>query len=276
MAVAMNQKRHTKESRTRFLLKLFKVLGILSYIASGVFLVLSVVLQIDSVRARYDQYLVALATFENHVAGLKNQWLTVIVIALLYILRSLSPVYPFPALYIMTAMVFSPVHSFIINMAGMAFNIAFRYYTGVQMGEGFWNKVLHRYPDIDAVFQVDARGNPLVLFALRFVPVLPFSTISHLYGTFEYPFVKYMIISMAALVPRLVSYSFIGNNVYDPLSTRFFIPLIVLFFITGTSFFVMRSVYKLVLKLSGKTTKAVPAAEAEPEERTEQNHEEPD
>jgi uncharacterized membrane protein YdjX (TVP38/TMEM64 family) len=155
-------------------------------------------------------------------------------------------------------------------MGGMAFNLAFRYYTGVQMGEGFWNKVLHKYPEIDAVFQVDARGNPLVLFALRFVPVLPFSTISHLYGTFEYPFVKYMLISLLALVPRLVSYSFIGNNVYDPWSSRFFVPLIVLFVITGVSFFIMRSVFKLVVRLSNKNTKELPATEGSaPTERTE-------
>ena len=75
---------------------------------------------------------------------------------------------------------------------------------------------------------------------------------------------------LLALVPRLVSYSFIGNNVYDPWSSRFFVPLIVLFVITGVSFFIMRSVFKLVVRLSNKNTKELPATEeSAPTERTE-------
>ena len=66
-------------------------------------------------------------------------------------------------------MVFSPVNSFIINMGGMLFTVMFRYFTGVQMGEGFWNGVLKKNPYVNSLFEVDARGNPLVLFALRFV-----------------------------------------------------------------------------------------------------------
>ena len=225
-------------------------------------------MRFDGVREKYDQYLVVLATFENRVASLKNRWLIVVVIMLLYIVRSLTPMYPFPVLYIITAMVFSPLNSFIINMAGMGFNAVFRYYTGVQMGEGMWNKILHKHPEVETIFEVDAKWNPLVLFALRFVSGVPFSTISHLYGTFEYPFVKYTLISMLALVPRLVSYSFIGNNVYDPMSSRFSAPLIVLFVITGVSFFVLARVYQMVLKSAQKNINELPEESFPPAERT--------
>ena len=249
------KKKHARKrgDREAFILKLMTVLGIGSFITAAVLLTLILMMRVESVRARYDQYLVMLQNLEAEVTSLNNHWLIVIVILLLYLLRTLTAIYPYPVLYISTAMVFSPVQSFIINMGGMLFTIVFRYYTGVQMGEGFWNGVLKKNPSVNALFEVDARGNPLVLFALRFVPIFPFNTVSHLYGSFEYPFVKYVLISTAALVPRLISYSFLGKNVYDPLSPSFFVPLTLLFLLTGVSFFVMRGVFSLTFRRSRKS-----------------------
>ena len=241
----IKKQQKTNEERNAFLLKLMRALGILSFMTAGILLILLLMMQVDPIRNKYDQYIMYIQDFEDRVASLRTNWLSLIVIFLLYLLRSLSAIYPFPALYIITAMVFKPVESFLINIANMTFVIAFRYFTGVQMGEGFWNGVLKKNQYISAMFEVDARGNPLVLFALRFVPIFPFNTVSHLYGSFEYPFVKYVLISVAALVPRLISYSFIGKNVYNPLSSSFFVPLIFLSVITGISFFLMYGVLQV-------------------------------
>lgn len=245
-------KKKSKANREAFILKLMTVLGIGSFITAAVLLTLVFILQIDKVRARYDQYLVMLQNFQGEVTSLNNPWLIVIVIFLLYLLRSLTAIYPYPILYICTAMVFSPVNSFIINMAGMLFTVAFRYFTGVQMGEGMWNAILKKYPTTSALFEVDGKGNPLVLFTLRFVPVVPCNTVSHLYGSFEYPFVKYLLISMGAMAPRLISYSFIGKNVYDPLSVTFFVPLTLLFVLTGVSFFLLRGMLAISFRSARK------------------------
>lgn len=231
-----------KINRERALPKLLKGLGIASFIGAFALAVIFAVMQFPSVQAKYEQYLVILSDFENTVAALDNKWLIIIVILLLYVLRSLSAVVPYAVIYITSAMVFRPTVSFMLNFVGMAFTAAFRYYTGIQMGEGYLNHVLNRNPIIARIFEVDGKMNPIVLIALRIVPIFPYNTISQLYGTFEYPFVKYMIISMVTLLPRLISYSFIGNNVYDPFSTAFYMPLIVLLLITGGSFFFLRAV----------------------------------
>ena len=258
----------TKEEKNAFLLKLMKVLGILSFITAAVLLTLILIMRLPRFSEKYQQYLMYLQDFEQKVASLSTNWLSIIVIFLLYLLRSLSAIYPFPVLYIITAMVFSPVKSFLLNVACMAFVIAFRYFTGVQMGEGFWNGILKKNPYISAMFEVDARGNPVVLFALRFVPIFPFNTVSHLYGSMEYPFVKYVLISVAALVPRLISYSFIGKNIYDPLNSKFFVPLIFLFVLTGISFFVMHGVLKVTFRHNKQSEAAAegadPAAQPRP------------
>jgi uncharacterized membrane protein YdjX (TVP38/TMEM64 family) len=135
---------------------------------------------------------------------------------------------------------------------GMAFTVAFRYYTGIEMGEGWMNAVLHRHPAINTAFTTEGKYDPWVLFALRFVPIFPFNTVSQLYGSFEYPFVKYFIISMAAYLPKLISFVYVGNNVYDPLSGKFYIPLIVLCVLSGISFFLMLGIFGITFKFKSK------------------------
>lgn len=241
-----------RTNREKFILRLLRFMGIVSFIAAAVLITIVFLLQIDSVQAKYEQYLLILQDFEYKVAALQNKWLIMIVIFLLYLLRSLSMMYPYTIIYIIAAMVFPPMQSFAINITGMAFTYAFRYYTGIEMGEGYLNKVLQRFPSINSAFEEDGRGNPIVLLALRLVPFFPLNTISQLYGTFEYPFMRYMLISLAATVPRLISYSFIGNNVYDPLSVQFFVPLIVLLIFTGISLFFLRGVIGLTSKFAKK------------------------
>ena len=242
-------------NRDRAIPKFLKAMGIISFIGAAVLAVLFNVMRVSTVQAKYEEYLIFLRDFEASVAALENKWLIIIVIFLLYILRSLSAVIPYAVIYITSSMVFPPRQSFLINLIGMAFTAAFRYYTGIQMGEGYLNKVLKKNPIISRIFEVDGRGNPIVLFALRVVPLFPYNTVSQLYGTFEYPFVKYMIISVVSLFPRIISYSFIGNNVYDPLSTAFYLPLILLLIITGMSFFFLRTVMLVTYKYTHKPGK---------------------
>jgi uncharacterized membrane protein YdjX (TVP38/TMEM64 family) len=254
-----------KSEKEIFILKLLKAAGIGCFIAAAAFIVIGVLLRFDSIHNHYAQYLVALEQLEQKVAALQTKWLIIIVIFLLYLLRALSAIYPFTIVFIISAMVFSPVESFLINILGMALTFAVRYYTGMEMGEGYWNKVLRRHPTVHSIVEANGRGNPVVLLALRVVPFCPLNTVSHLYGTFEFPFGKYMLISTAAVMPRLITYSFIGKNVYDPLSSSFIIPLIVLLIFTGCAIFFARTVLLVTLHMSrrNKRSAAAPAKPAE-------------
>ena len=260
-----------KRDNQKALIRLFRLLGVVSFIVAAALLVIVIIMQIDRVQARYQQYLDILRDFEHVVAQLGNRWLIIIVIFLLYILRSLTPIYPYPALYIITAMVFPARYALLIDAAGMAFTFAFRYYTGIQMGESWMNRALQRHPAINTAFTTEGKSDPWVLFALRYVPIFPLNTVSQLYGAFEYPFLKYFIISMVAYVPKLISYTYIGNNVYDPLSGRFYIPLIVLFVLSGTSFFLMQAILGLTFRFSKKNKKAI---ETQPQNETEKGPQE--
>ena len=256
----MTKKRDTQ----KVLLRLLKVAGVICFIVAAALIVVVVIMHIDKVQVKYDQYLGWLDELEQKVASLDNKWLIMVVIMLLFFLRSLSPLYPLPVIWIISGMVFSPMNSFLINVAGMSMINFYRYYTGVQMGEGYWNNVIKKRDELVSIFDINAKINPLVLATLRAVPIFPYNTISHLYGSFGYPFLKYMLISTGVLIPRLIPYSFLGNNVYDPLSSSFYIPLIIIMVFTGISFFFLRFAMKIIFRyLTGRDTKTT--------ERTDEN-----
>ncbi len=229
--------------------RILLVSAVFSFCVAAVLVVILCLLQIDSVREKYDEYLLVLQDFEMRVAALQSRWLIFVVIFLLFLLRSLSMMYPYPMIFIITAMVFPPYQSFFINLLGMAFTFAFRYYTGYEMGEGTINFALKKYPAVMSAMEEDGKGNPIILLALRMVPSLPINTISHFYGSLEYSFPKYMLLSLGAYIPKLVSYSFIGNNVYDPFSADFFVPMIVLLVFTGICLLVLRAFLQVSAKM---------------------------
>ncbi len=230
--------------------------AVFSFCVAVVLIVILCLLQIDAVREKYDEYLYIIHDFEMRVSALHSRWLILIVIFLLFLLRSLSMMYPYPMIFIITAMVFPPYQSFFMNLFGMAFTFAFRYYTGYEMGEGTINFALKKYPQILSAMEEDGKGNPIILLALRMIPSLPINTISHFYGSMEYSFPRYMLLSIGAYIPKLVSYSFIGNNVYDPFSSEFFVPIIALLIFTGACLLVLRWILNISEKISGKTKKS--------------------
>ena len=237
MVIYVTKKPHKEKTISKILLGS----AVFSFCIAAVLIVILCLLQIESIKEKYDEYLYILQDFEMRVAALQNKWLILLVIFLLFLLRSLSMMYPYPMIFIITAMVFPAYQSFFINFAGMAFTFAFRYYTGYEMGEGTINFALKKYPTIMNAMDEEGKGNPIILLSLRMIPSLPINTISHFYGSLEYSFSKYMLISLAAYVPKLVSYSFIGENVYDPFSPSFFVPMIVLLVFTGICLLVLRA-----------------------------------
>ena len=95
---------------------------------------------------------------------------------------------------------------------------------------------------------LEAKGalSPVLLFVFRLVPSFPINTISQLYGSMEYTYWKYILISLAGFAPKLLSYSFIGRNVYDPLSWSFILPIVVLLVLSGLSILLLNWSLELI------------------------------
>ena len=88
---------------------------------------------------------------------------------------------------------------------------------------------------IRKLIQSDGKGNPALLVALRLVPGVPVNSISGIYGSFDFGYPKFIIFSVIGFMPRLISYTFVGRNIFDPLSGKFLVPIMLILFFSGVS-----------------------------------------
>ena len=82
-------------------------------------------------------------------------------------------------------------------------------------------KIISKTDTLRKLIQQDGRGNSALLVALRLVPGVPVHSISGIYGSFDFGYLKFLIFSIVGFMPRLISYTFVGRNIFDPLSGGF-------------------------------------------------------
>ena len=68
----------------------------------------------------------------------------------------------------------------------------------------------------------------LVFCLLRLMPGIPTDPISLLAGAREAPFRRYFVASLLGAAPKAVTMTLMGSSAHDPLSPRFWVPLLCL------------------------------------------------
>ena len=232
----------TKEFTRR---KLLNLSAYLLLIAAAVLVILTLLMQIPSIQKWYEQFQFTLVEFERAVASIPYRWLIPFVIELLFLVKAWIPVIPVSAIGVISGMVFSVPVAFVLNLGGVVILMSARYLAGMHIGPSNIQKVLRRYPSVREILEPKERsaGAPVCFSACA---ELPFNTISQLYGSMEYTYWKYILISLAGFAPKLLSYSFIGRNVYDPLSWSFILPIVVLLVLSGLSILLLNWSLELI------------------------------
>ena len=223
--------------------------GITLLVVAAVLLIVSFLMYLEPVQEKYAQWLVYLEDFEYQITTLQDRWMIVIVLFLLFLVRCLLPFYPQSVILVISGVVFNAWTAFFINMCGMALGIALRYYTGKEMGEGYTLKLLRKYPIFDTILEKNGLSNSVLLFLFRLFPGVPPNSVSQIYGSMYFPFKKYMLISLAGISPRILTYSFIGRSATDPLSPSFLAPIIVLLTLSGISLLGFHAIISLTVHL---------------------------
>lgn len=200
---------------------------------SVVLLIMLQLLKIESIAEWYSRLTEILMDFEKTIENLDNRWIIILVIELNFLAKSVIPWVPISCICVISGVVFHWPIALVINISGLIMLFTVRYLWGKHLGGGNAEKILAKYKKAYAFIDLNRYGSPLMLFGFRFIPCLPINSISQLYGSLEFSFAKYLIISLVGFSYKLFSYTIIGRNVYDPLSAKFIVPSIMLFFISG-------------------------------------------
>lgn len=226
--------------------KLLLLAALLSFILCIVLVVWFFVSEINFLEEKYWQYIDWLASIENRVAAIDNKWLIVLVVELLYFILTAFPVFPISILCVASAMVFNFAQSVVINIIGLAILFSVRYSTGMSAGGGSAQWLVRRNKGVRKLIEDEGQGNPWVLAAMRLLPFMPINPVSHLYGAMDFPFVRFMLISVAGFIPKLISYIIIGNNFSNPFSAGFILQLIIITLLSGIFFLLLRGAWDVI------------------------------
>lgn len=183
----------------------------------------------------YDEVLEALNNIELMITKLDYSWEFVGAILLLFAIKSFIPIYPTSTVCFLTGIVLPMYLAVPVNILGFAILLSIRYFFGRRFGAGNAWKVISKWGRLRNLIQKGGKGNTALLIALRLVPGVPINTISAVYGSFDFGYPKYLLLSIVGFMPRLLSFTFVGRNVFDPLSPGFLVPLMVISFVSGVA-----------------------------------------
>lgn len=153
----------------------------------------------------------------------------------LFAFKSFVPIIPFSVLFIASGMVFSEITAIAINILGFAVLCTIKFLWGKKKGGGGAHKLANRSRTVYKFMDFGGDGNKWMLALMRFVPFFPTNTVSRAYGGTEMELTQYLVYSMLGFLPRLVLWSVIGFNIFDPFTVKFMAPIIILLIISGIS-----------------------------------------
>ncbi len=220
----------------------FRALNIASgvcFLIAILLIVLLRLLKIDSISQWYGKYTDSLMRFEQNIENMDNRWLAVLVIELNFVIKAIIPWLPISFLCVISGVMFKWYIAIPINLLGLWILFTVKYYWGKSIGGGNIHKFITRYEKVYDIIKNDKVGRPLILFGARLIPCVPINSISQIYGAIDYEYWKYILISLGGFSYKLFSYTVIGRNVYDPLSTSFILPFIPLFLISSVALLVL-------------------------------------
>lgn len=222
--------------------------GLILILLSLAVFVLIVSLQFEELWRWYAQIKSTLAELERLILTIDIAWLFALAIFLLFAVKSVIPIYPTSTVCFLTGAVLPMYFAIPVNIIGFTILLTVRYFWGRRFGAGNAWKIISKTDTLRKLIQQDGKGNSALLVALRLVPGIPVNGISGIYGSFDFGYVRFVLFSVVGFMPRLISYTFVGRNVFDPLSPGFLVPIMIIMFFTGVSALSLNGIWITVEK----------------------------
>ena len=222
---------------------------------------LSVSCFVGAVCAVVIMFLLTLTQFQHQIKEI-NTWFTNIelfigefdkltafaIIMFFFMFKMVFGCIPFSVLFIGSGLVFSTPLAIAVNVIGFSTLILIKFLWGRKFGGGGLYQLLIKSETLSDFMDFNGKGNKWMLVVLRFVPFAPAGTISRAYGGTDMKVAPFIGFSVLGFLPRLISWSVIGCNVFDPFTPRFLMPVAILLVISGVSLLLLDILFKLIRK----------------------------
>ena len=205
-------------------------------------------LQFEELWRWYSAIQKQLLDLEKRIASIEQSWEFFLAVLALFAIKSFIPIYPTSTVCFLTGIMLPMYFSVPVNVLGFCVLTSIRYFAGKRFGAGSAWKMISKNERLRNLIRSDGTGNPVLLIALCLVPGMPINSISGIYGSFNFGYWRFILLSVIGFMPRLISYTFVGRNVFDPLSPGFLVPIMLLAFFSGISMLSVNGVWSAVEK----------------------------
>lgn len=211
--------------------------------------------ELSEIQQTYFDFRAKMYGLESSIQEFGNIGIMIVAVLLFYALKSFLSIVPISATCLLSGIIFPFPVAILVNYAGLALQISIKYFWGKKIGGGNISKILKRYPSVLEVVEQGGNGNLWFLFIFRLVPSFPINPISQMYGNMKIDYKNYLIISLTGVSMKIILFTLIGSNVFDPLSSAFITPIIIILFISGFSMLLINGIVSLATKLSDNKSK---------------------
>lgn len=152
---------------------------------------------------------------EQMIRRAGSPWKGFLVVMVLFAVKSIVLVVPASLVNIGVGVAFTPVIGLLVNIAGVVVELTTSYYMGFFLGGEFVERQVAKMKRGQEYLKDDSRDSSVVMFFLRIIPIFSVNAISMFYGSSHYNYWKYLFVSMAGMLPRVIVLSLFGNAIYE-------------------------------------------------------------
>ena len=212
-------------------------------------------LRYDQLWLWYNVYQEKLLEIEQFIQSLGISWKFVLTMLIVFLVRTFIPFLAVSAICVLTGAVLPSYWALIVNFLGIIIMMSIKYFEGMKFGSGNAWKIISKNERARKIIESSGKVNKALLFALRLIPGFPLGSVSRIYGSLRFPYWRFILLSAAGFAPKLLSYTFMGTNVFDPLSSAFLVPLMIALTISGASLLCVNLIWLLVEKSVSSSNK---------------------
>ena len=229
--------------------------GIALLISAAAVSIVVYLLRYDQLWLWYKVYQEKLLEAEQFIQSLGISWKFVLAMLIVFLVRTFIPFLAVSAICVLTGAVLPPYWALIVNFLGIIIMMSIKYFEGMKFGSGNAWKIISKNERARKIIESSGKVNKALLFALRLIPGFPLGSVSRIYGSLRFPYWRFILLSAAGFAPKLLSYTFMGTNVFDPLSSAFLVPLMIVLTISGASLLCVNLIWLLVEKSVSRSQK---------------------
>lgn len=222
--------------------------GFVLLISAAAVSVVVYLLRYDQLWLWYNVYQEKLLEIEQFIQSLGISWKFVLTMLIVFLVRTFIPFLAVSAICVLTGAVLPSYWALIVNFLGIIIMMSIKYFEGMKFGSGNAWKIISKNERARKIIESSGKVNKALLFALRLIPGFPLGSVSRIYGSLRFPYWRFILLSAAGFAPKLLSYTFMGTNVFDPLSSAFLVPLMIVLTISGASLLCVNLIWLLVEK----------------------------